>query len=53
MPRFVAQQRQHGLVAAVNAIEVANGDRAGWCQFRVVNAAKDLHGLGWLDKVVS
>jgi hypothetical protein len=53
MPRFVAQQSQHGLVAAVNAIEVANGDGAGWRQFGMLNAAKDVHGLGWLKKVVS
>jgi hypothetical protein len=53
MPGFIAQQSQHGLVAAVNAIEIANGHCAGRCQFGVVNAAKDVHGLVWLEKVVS
>jgi hypothetical protein len=53
MPGFIAQQSQHGLVAAVNAIKIANGDSAGRCQFGVVNTAKDLHGLDWLEKVVS
>jgi hypothetical protein len=44
VPRFVAQQSQHGLVATVNAIEITDGDRAGWRQFGMVNTAKDLHG---------
>jgi hypothetical protein len=44
MPRFVAQQSQHGLVAAVHTIKITNGHSAGLCQSGVVNAAKDLHG---------
>jgi hypothetical protein len=41
------------LVPSVDAIEIANGHSAGRCQFGVVNAAKDVHGLDWLEKVVS
>jgi hypothetical protein len=41
--RFTAQERQHGLVAAVHAIEVADGQGAGGCQVGVVEAAENLH----------
>jgi hypothetical protein len=40
---LVAQQRQHGLVAAVHAVEVADGQRAGRRDTRMVEAAKNLH----------
>ena len=44
MRRFTAQQGQHGLVAPVHAIEIANGQGAGRSQAGVVEAAKYLHG---------
>jgi hypothetical protein len=43
---FAAQQCQHGLVAAVHAVEVADGQRAGTGDVRVVKTAKNLHGMG-------
>ena len=41
---LVFQQRQHGLVAAVYAVEIANGQRAGGCDTRVLEATEDAHG---------
>jgi hypothetical protein len=41
--RFAAQKRQHGLVAPVHAIEIADGHSAGGGQMGVVEAAKNLH----------
>ena len=42
--RFGAQQRQHGLVSGVNAIEIANGQRAGRGDGGVLETAEYLHG---------
>jgi hypothetical protein len=41
---LVAQQGQHGLVAAVHAVEVADGERAGRRDAGVLEAAENLHG---------
>ena len=41
--RLVVQQRQHGLVAAVHAVEVADGHGARLGDLGVVEAAQDLH----------
>ena len=41
--RLGTQQRQHGLVAAVHAVEIADGERATRGDAGVVQAAKDLH----------
>ena len=43
VPRFADQQRQHGLVAPVHAVEVADRDGAGRSDAGVVVAAKHLH----------
>jgi hypothetical protein len=40
---LVVQQRQHGLVPAVHAVEVADGQGAGRRDAGVVEAAKNLH----------
>jgi predicted RNA-binding protein with PUA domain len=40
---LVVQEGQHGLVAAVHAIEVPDGQCAGRRDVRVVEAAKYLH----------
>ena len=40
---FVFQKRQHGLVAAVNAVKIANRQRAGGGQLRVLVTAKNFH----------
>jgi hypothetical protein len=40
---LVFQQGQHGLVAPVNAIKVANGQRTSWCESVVTVAAKKFH----------
>jgi hypothetical protein len=40
---FAAQQGQHGLVAAVHAIEIADGQGAGGGQAGVLEASKNLH----------
>jgi hypothetical protein len=42
---FAAQECQHGLVAAVHTIEVADGHGAGRGQIWVVKTAKNLHVL--------
>ena len=42
---FVVQQRQHGLVPPVHAVEITDGQRAGAGDARVVESAKDLHRL--------
>jgi hypothetical protein len=42
---FPAQQRQHGLVAPVDAVEVTDRYRAGAGNFGVVETAKNLHGF--------
>jgi hypothetical protein len=42
---FTFQERQHGLVAAVHAIKVANRQRACACHIRVFEAAKNLHSM--------
>jgi hypothetical protein len=41
--RFGLQQRQHGLVATVDAVEIANGEGAGGSHARVPEAAENLH----------
>jgi hypothetical protein len=47
VPRLAVQQRQHGLVAAVHAVEVADGDGARGRDAGVVEAAEGLHaGVG-------
>jgi len=43
MPGLVAQQREHGLVAAVDAVEISDGQRAGWRNPRMVKASEYLH----------
>jgi hypothetical protein len=45
VPGFVFEYRQHGLMAAVNPVKVADGQRAGLGQRRVLVAAKDFHCL--------
>jgi hypothetical protein len=40
---FAAQKRNHGLVAPVHAVEIADGQRAGGGQIGVMEAAKNLH----------
>jgi len=40
---LAVEQGQHGLVAPVHAIEIADGQRTGIGNARVVEAAKDLH----------
>jgi hypothetical protein len=45
LARFANQQRKHGLVAAVHAVEVADGQRTRAGDFGVVKAAKNLHGV--------
>jgi hypothetical protein len=42
---LVFQQRQHGLVAAVHAIEVADGQGAGGRDAWMVEAAENLHSI--------
>ena len=37
------QKREHGLVATVHAVEIANGEGAGGGYARVPEAAKNLH----------
>ena len=49
MLSFRAQQRQHGLVAAMHAVEVADRHGAGVRQGSVVETAKDFHGDGGLS----
>ena len=44
LARFADQQGEHGLVAAVHAIEIADGQRTRAGEFGVVKAAKNLHG---------
>jgi hypothetical protein len=41
---LVFEQSEHGLVTAVHAVKVANGQRAGPGQFRVVETAENSHG---------
>jgi hypothetical protein len=41
--RFGAQQRQHGLVPGMYAIEIANGQRAGRGDGGVLETAEYLH----------
>jgi hypothetical protein len=40
---FAVEQRQHGLVAAVHAVEVANGQCTGRRDVGVVETTKDFH----------
>ncbi len=40
---LVVQQRQHGLVAAVHAVEIADGQGAGARDAGMVEAAENLH----------
>ena len=40
---FVFKHRQHGLVATVHPVKVADGQRAGLGQHRVLVTAKDFH----------
>ncbi len=42
--RLIAQQRDHGLMAAVHAVEVADGERARMARQPVVEASVDFHG---------
>ena len=56
MARLVAQQRQHGLVAAMHAVEVADGQRRAASREgeggEGAEAAMDLHGgiIGWAGR---
>jgi hypothetical protein len=43
MARLGLQQRQHGLVATVHAVEIAYGEGAGRSHARVPEAAENLH----------
>jgi hypothetical protein len=43
VPRFVVQQSQHGLMASVHPIKVANGQRARRGQLRMLKTSKDAH----------
>ena len=43
--RLAAQERQHGLVAAVYAVEITNGQCAGRGEARMLVAAEKLHGF--------
>ena len=45
---FVVQQGQHGLVAAVHTVKVADGQGAGRGQRGVVKTSENLHGAQWL-----
>ena len=45
MPGFAFQQRQHGLMAPVHPIEVANGQGAFRCQLKVLVTTKNFHRL--------
>ena len=42
---LAAQKRQHGLVAAMDAVKIADGQGAGRGQSWVLEAAKNLHGV--------
>jgi len=44
--RLVAQQRQHRLMAAMDPVEIADGQRTGRRQGCMMETAKDLHGRG-------
>jgi hypothetical protein len=44
---LVFEQSEHGLVAAVHAVKVANGQRARPGQFRVVETAENSHGCDY------
>jgi hypothetical protein len=44
---LVFQYGKHGLMAAVNPVKVANGQRAGLSQCRVLMAAKDFHAANY------
>ncbi len=52
MPSLVDQQRQHGLVAAVHAVEAADRQGAGRRDAGVMNTAKDLHGRDYCGREV-
>jgi hypothetical protein len=41
---LAVEQRQHGLVAAVHAVEVADGDRAAGREAGMLETAEDAHG---------
>jgi hypothetical protein len=43
VPGFVFEHGEHGLMAAVNPVKVADGQRAGLQKGRVLVAAKDFH----------
>jgi len=43
---LAAQQGSHGLVSAVDAVEIADGQGAGGGQGGVVDASEDLHDGG-------
>jgi hypothetical protein len=42
---LIDQQSQHGLMATVHAVKVANGQGASLGQLRVMKTSKNLHGL--------
>jgi hypothetical protein len=44
LARLGVQQRQHGLVATVHAVEIADGQGAGWSHAGMPEPAKNLHG---------
>jgi hypothetical protein len=46
MPSLVGKQRQHRLVAAVHAVEIADRQRARRRETGVAKAAENLHALG-------
>ena len=41
---LIAQQRQHRLMPSVHAVEIADRQRAGWCDTGMVEPAKNKHG---------
>ena len=44
--RFVVEQRQHGLVASVDAVEIADGQGAAWAWLarQTAQSSENLHG---------
>jgi hypothetical protein len=47
VPGLVFEHSEHGLMAAVNAVKVANGQRTGLGQRRVLVAAKYFHAFDY------
>jgi hypothetical protein len=43
--RFALEQGEHGLMAAVHAVKVANRQRAGWRNVWVLETSENLHEL--------